>query len=108
MTLETFWTVTLREVFMCIAAASWRRGDRERHEMRIAWHTANLAGAAFSKEGMPALRAFVPPTEAEQRLEREASLRPMTIDEEVGYWNRLAKAHPQRKKDGQGGEGRGR
>jgi len=91
MTLETFWNVTLREVFMVIQAEGWRRTERERHEMRVAWHTARLAGAAFSQAGMEPLSRLVPPTYAEELAERDAP--PMTVADEVSYWQALAIQH---------------
>ncbi len=85
MSLADFWEATPRETLMFIRAAAWRSEERVRLTIMHAWHTAALAGANFSKGGMPKLSSILP-----DRHQR--AMQPLTPEQEVGHWLRWADA----------------
>jgi hypothetical protein len=88
MTLAEFWAATVTETLMVIQAFAWRNGEQIRADLYHAWHTAALAGANFSKSGMPALRTVVPPRKVADPV-------PMTPEQEAAHWERWASQYPQ-------------
>jgi len=88
MTLAEFWDATITETLMFIQAFKWRMDEKSRSDLWHAWHVAALAGANFSKSGMPQLATVLPPR-------RTLHTVPLTHAEEAAMWERWAAQYPE-------------
>jgi len=71
---------------MFIQAYRWRMDEQARGDLWHAWHTAALAGANFSRNGMPPLSRVLPERAS-------APKRPLTVDQERDLWMAWAQDH---------------
>ncbi len=70
---------------MFIQAYRWRMDEQRRDALWAAWHTAVLAGANFSKSGVPPLAQLMP--------QRQGARVALTLEQEAMIWRAWAQDH---------------